>query len=176
MKNKYWVVGTSTEKYIKTFIKILNLGAKTGDEIRIHVENKNNSYIFYEDEKLPIGSETTLRQTIDAFLSLNLVRKTRGAYMILFDEIGFNDIADYSKIFLTKLSEDKRVNKYRFSKLINVLVHSSWITESELRNLGLEQTRGLLKIEKIFKEISSYEKHISKDENFLKKAKEIIYE
>ena len=174
--NKYWVVGTSTTKYIKTFMSILKMGAKVGDEISINIENKNTAFIFYRNESINLGSQTTLRQTIDAFLALNLIRKSRGAYLILFDECDFDDIVDYSKIFLTKHSDDSRVNKYRFSKVLNTLVQAGWVTEADVLKMGIEQTRGLLTIDKIYKEISSYEKHISKDENFLKKAKEKIYE
>ena len=169
--NKYWIIGTSIDKYIDDFIKLVSV-VSTGDEFTVDFSDEGEPSIEFDGQKLlAYRSEIVLRQMIDSWMGLGLIRSSMSGYRVLFDQPDVDKITRFSKIFLFDVSENERVNNFRFSRQIDILVINDIINDFDLPNNNISQSRGKLTISKIRKSISNYEKNIAIDSELIEKAR-----
>ena len=173
MDRVYWVVGTSPEKYINEFINLLKKDIKVGDKFLMdYVDIK---FLFNGEVIQEFQSKIVARQRIDVWEGMGFISRATDGYKVMFDIPEYELLISFSKLFLTRYSKNEKANDFRTTTLINILVEKGIMNSFDLNKLNIRQTRGELTIHKIEKLISSYEKEISKDKDFVMKAKEVIY-
>lgn len=169
--DKYWVIGTSIDNYIKSFLKLINKVA-IGEVFIADYTDENRPQIIYENESI-ISYKTSIvmRQTIDVWLGLGIIRESMLGFKVLFDIPDINKIIKFSKMFLFDKSDSKNVNRFRFTKQIDILVINNILNNYDLSNSDIKQTRGILTTEKIMALISNYEKNIAEDKEIVEMSR-----
>jgi len=172
---KYWVVGTSSKKYISEFIKLINIGLEVGDKINMNFCDSQRPTIDHNgNEVMSFKSQIVLRQRFDVWEGMGLIRKTISGYKIMFDQANFKRIIEFTKLNLLDYIDSKKAREFRNTVLINTLIIAGEINTVDIKNLEINQTRGDFNIKKIKERVSEYEEILMKDRNFLIKAKERI--
>ena len=171
MENRYWVVGTSTEKYLNNFLEMLKKGILTGEHFYIDDFDKSDiNFVSNEQVVFKTTSYTTARQIKDIWEALGFITTSNKGYKILIDIVDKELLIEFSKLFLFRKTNNKASNKFQDTLMINLLFYTGWISMMDIKNKGINQSRGQLNKEKINKSISNYEKELSKDKKILIKA------
>lgn len=168
---KYWVIKTGAKSHINDFL-IASKYFQIGDKVYTDFSDDQFPAVVVNGNSIFRKGKNAFNQMIIGWEALGLVRKEINHYVVICPFDDMNSIIQYSKIWIVKYSEDERIQSYRNSKMINTLLFAKHITFTDLKAAGVYQQKGELSIDKIRKEISYYEKEISKDKELLTKMKE----
>ena len=174
---RYWKIGTSPISMIKKFIQVLNKGMKVTKDFSIFKDRKENWIVDSLGNKIfNLKSNTTCRQHLDVWKSLGFIEeKNENNYSIITKFKDLNQLIEYSKLFINKESNNKEINRYRKTIIINILVNLNILNKRDIENKNLKKTKGnLITIKEIKSVISNYEKILSKDHKFVNEILSIV--
>jgi len=171
---KYWRIGTGAFTFIK---KYSDLAIKNnffpGNKI-ILFEKDNVFTLLNEGVEIEIfNANSTANQYMKVWESFGFIlRKYGHEYVISTNLHDIESLIKLSKINLTLPSTDERIEKYRNTIIINILVHSKIINSVDIRDKEIYKGSKPLSIEDVKKSISKYEKELSVDKKFIEDIKE----
>lgn len=167
---KYWKIGTSPLSMIKKFIKLFEKGMKVAETFRTLKDGNKNWIIDLSNNKiLNLKSETTIRQHLVVWESLGFIHKKKQNYYSIITKFKkIPELIEYSKLFIKRISNNKKIFIYRNTIIINILVYLNILNNQDIENKNIKKTKGNLTIKEIKSIISNYEKELSKDNNFIK--------
>ena len=174
---EYWKIGTSPISMIETFIEFLNKGIQITENFRILWNEKENWIVDSFDKKIfNLNSDSKTKQHLIAWKSLGFIdEKKKDYYSIITKFKKLNELIEYSKLFIKRKSNDKKINRYRNMIIINILVYLNIFSKKDIENKNIKKIKGhLITIQKIKSIISDYERTLSKDHNFINEILSIV--
>ena len=170
---RYWKIGTSPISMIKKFIQFLNKGMKVTENFRILPNERGNWIVDLSNNKIfNLMSKATTKQHLIVWESFGFIHKKKENYYSIITKFKkLNELIEYSKLFINKKSNNEKVNRYRNTIIINILVYLNIFNEWDIRNRNIKKTKGNLTIKEIKSTISNYEKKLSKNNKFVQEIR-----
>ncbi|WKX02773.1 hypothetical protein [Candidatus Mycoplasma mahonii] len=172
---KYRIIGTGFQKYIDNYCDIF-MNSKKGDKFNTLIENTKQTFILYKNKDINMKSLTTLQQNLSLWISVGLVEKMEYCYCIKFAPILNNQMFHFIRKKIIEYHYDEKIQNIRWTIIINTLYSYGEITLNDLEKLNSLSNIDRITEELIESAISPMEVTLSKDKEYIKKTKELLYE
>lgn len=170
---KVRILGTSINKYLK------NLQSVPTNTTELLLRDNGTIFCLYcqktKKDVLRFESDVTRRQCVEIWVAFGWAKEQLGKIFIG-KERDFILLVEKMKSSLLEIHLDSNVEALVNMKLLALESATRIISDQELTNINIKQIRGILKSEKLKKEISIIEKEILKDQVFMVKARKVLYE
>lgn len=164
LSKKFWVIGTSVNKYFENYYLQLN-----HLDIFTEIEIIDEHYILlpYGGGTLNYGSKATLQQNLACWQALGFIlKKSKNKYIKIVECLNKDKLYEYSKWMLLVPTNDERIKTYR-SMVIHIMIANLDI--DLIKNNFIESIRSeKVDFLKIKKSISDYEKELLSDDEYKK--------